>query len=178
MSCLRGKAITQIGYVVEALDPAIAGWRKATGIGPWTIFRNVTLEGVHKGEPTRVIIHVGLAYQDGVQIELIEPVNMAPSPYRDAAGRPLCGPHHVAWLTDDLDAAVARAQEDGLEVEFRAESPGTRVAYLAPPEAPEMRYELIESATTAELIRAGIAEAREWDGRDPFRIIDFAAAAE
>ena len=175
MSPFKGQPITQIGYVVPSLEEAMNGWMAATGIGPWTVFRNVTMEGDYRGTPTVVRINVGLAYQGEVQIELIEPINDAPSPYRDGEGRLLTGAHHLAWLTDDLDAAVERAVATGLNVEFRAENPGTRVAYLAMESIPAIRYELIESAATAELIRTGIEAARHWDGSEPFHIIDFAA---
>lgn len=174
MSLLKQGPITQIGYVVEDLDASIRRWIDTTGVGPWTLFLNVTLDGTCRGEPTVVTMNVGLAYQNDIQIELIQPTNDAPSPYRDASGRLICGAHHVAWMVADLDETVATAEADGLRTSFRAESPGTRVAYLEMEGEPDVRLEFIESPATAELIRAGIAASRDWDGSDPVRIIDFA----
>lgn len=164
--------ITQIGYVVEDLDTSIRRWIDTTGVGPWTVFRNVTLNGAYRGEATTVTMHVGLSYQNGLQIELIQQTNAAASPYLDERGAPLVGAHHIAWLTDDLDAEIAAAQGDGLALAFRAENPGTRVAYLEM--GAGMRLEFIESQATAELIKEGAAAARVWDGSNPVRVIDFA----
>lgn len=175
MSQLKNGPITQIGYVVENLDTAIAGWIETAGLGPWTVFRNVSMEGTFEGEATVVTMDVGMAYQGDVQIELIEPTNAARSPYRADDGALLCGPHHIAWLVDDLDAATAQAAGSGLREVFRAWNPGTRVAYFELPGQPHTRFEYIEGAAMPGLIAAGIAASQDWDGTNPVHVIDFAA---
>ncbi|VWB43235.1 glyoxalase [Burkholderia lata] len=169
--------IDQIGYVVADLDRSIARWRERHDVGPWTVFRNVRLDGHHLGEPVTVTMDVGLAYRGDLQIELIHVTNDTPSPYRDAPGQPLVGLHHVAWVVDDLDAALARLTSRGLRVVFEARNPATRVAYLDDADDPGVRVEVIEGAGMRDMIAHGIAEARAWDGTDPVRIIDAAAAA-
>lgn len=163
--------IDQIGFVVADLDQSIAARIRALGLGPWTVFRGVTLDGRFRGQPTRVTIDVALAYQGEVQIELIQPVDDAPSPYRGANGAPLCGIHHMAWIVDDLDAAVADATARGLSMVFEASNPTTRVAYLEAAGDPGTFYEFIEGAGMREMVAAGIAAARGWDGRDPITTI-------
>lgn len=116
-------AIDQIGILVDDLDASINRWISHSGVGPWTLFRNVALDGQYRGEPTRVTMHVGLSYQDGVQIELIEATNDAPSPYRADDGSRLLGLHHIARIVDDLDAAVETAVAGGMEVLFTAHNP-------------------------------------------------------
>lgn len=167
--------IDQIGFVVADLDRSIAERMRALGLGPWTVFRGVTLEGRCRGEPTRVTIDVGLAYQGDVQIELIQPTGDALSPYRDAAGAPLCGMHHLAWIVDDLDAAVAGATARGLKPVFEAANPATRVAYLEAPGDAGVLYEFIEGPGMRAMVDAGIAAARAWDGGDPITIIEMGA---
>ncbi|KUY75500.1 VOC family protein [Burkholderia sp. RF4-BP95] len=169
--------VDQIGYVVADLDRSIARWRARHDAGPWTVFRDVRLDGRYLGETVTVTMDVGLTYLGGVQIELIHVTNDAPSPYRDAHGQPLAGLHHVAWVVDDLDAAVARLTARGLRVVFEARNPATRVAYLDDADDPGVRVEVIESAGMRDMIARGIAEARAWDGADPVRIIDAPAAA-
>ena len=117
--------IDQIGYVVADLDRSIARWRKRHDVGPWTVFRNVRLDGFHLGEPVTVAMDVA-AYRGDLQIELIRVTNEARSPYRDTHGQPLVGLHHVAWVVDDLDAALARLTSRGLRVVFDARNPATR----------------------------------------------------
>ncbi|HDR9882179.1 TPA: VOC family protein [Burkholderia cenocepacia] len=169
--------IDQIGYVVADLDRSIARWRARHEVGPWAVFRNVRLDGCHLGEPVTVTMDVGLAYRGDLQIELIHVTNDTPSPYRDAHGQPLVGLHHVAWVVDDLDAAVARLAARGLRVVFDAHNAATRVAYLDDADDPGVRIEVIEGAGMRDLIAHGIAEARAWRGGDPVRSVDAAAAS-
>lgn len=159
--------IDQIGYLVDDLDAAIAFWVDRFGVGPWTVFRNVALDGVYKGQAGVVTIDVGLSYQGDIQIELILATNDTPSPYRDAAGTRLLGIHHTAHIVDDLDAAVARATGDGLRVVFEASNPATRVAYLAADSQPGLLVEFIQGPGMREMADAGIAAARAWDGSNP-----------
>ncbi|KUY60124.1 VOC family protein [Burkholderia sp. RF2-non_BP3] len=169
--------VDQIGYVVADLDRSIARRRARHDAGPWTVFHDVRLDGRYLGEVVTVTMDVGLAYLGDVQIELIHVTNDAPSPYRDAHGQPLAGLHHVAWVVDDLDAAVARLTARGLRVVFEARNPATRVAYLDDADAPGVRVEVIEGAGMRDMIARGIAEARAWDDADPVRIIDASAVA-
>ncbi|AOR70454.1 glyoxalase [Burkholderia stabilis] len=168
--------IDQLGYVVANLDTSVARWRARHDLGPWTVFRNVRLDGRHLGEPVTVTMDVGLAYRGDLQIELIHVTNDSRSPYRDAHGQPLVGLHHVAWVVDDLDAALAQLTARGLRVVFEAHNPSTRVAYLDDADDPGVRVEIIEGAGMRDMIAHGISEARTWDGANPVRIIDVAAA--
>lgn len=163
--------IDQIGYIVTDLDRGIRHWIDHMGVGPWTVFRDVVLAGTYRGQATSVTMHVGLAYQGDMQIELIEVANDSPSPYRDADGKLLVGPHHLAWVVDDLDAATAAAGKRGLTITFAAENPGMRVAYLESDEEPGVRYELLEAPYMRGMIDAGIAATRDWDGSDPVTLM-------
>lgn len=174
MNQAKNGPITQIGLVVENLDTSITRWIDTMGVGPWTVFRNVKLHGQYRGEDTVVMMDVGLSYQGETQIELIHVTNDAKCPYRDDAGKALAGLHHLAWIVDDLDTLLARAADDGLKIVFRAESPGTRVAYLEAPGEDGLLFEYIEGEATRQLIKQGIVATREWDGTNPVHEIDFA----
>jgi methylmalonyl-CoA/ethylmalonyl-CoA epimerase len=174
MSRAKYGPIAQIGMVTDDLDSSIARWIATMGVGPWLVFRNVLLKGRFREQDTEVRMDVGLAYQGETQVELIHVTNGAVSPYLAPDGTPLAGLHHLAWITDDLDAALAGAEADGLRTVFRAESPGTLVAYLEAPGEAGIFFEFIESAQTRQLIADGIAATRAWDGSNPIHIIDFA----
>ena len=163
--------VDQIGYVVADLDTAVARWTERMGLGPWTVFRNTRLEGCYRGSQTTILMDVALAYQGGVQIELIEVRSGAPSPYAQD-GRSLVGAHHIAWVVDDLARAVAAAEARGLIVAFTAGNDAVRVAYLESPGEDGVLYELIEGAGMREMIAAGIAASANWDGSDPVNQID------
>jgi methylmalonyl-CoA/ethylmalonyl-CoA epimerase len=171
----RSQTIDQIGFLVHDLDAAVHRWTAHSRVGPWTIYRNIVLDGHFRGMPTRVKMDVALGYQCDMQIELITVTNDAPSPYRASDGTRLSGLHHLARIVDDLEAAVADAQACGLKVEFTASNSSTSVAYLRALEEPGTLFEFIEGEGMRAMWEAGVAQARAWDGREPNRTIDFAA---
>ncbi|AVP68031.1 VOC family protein [Rhodococcus hoagii] len=161
----------QMGYVVADLDAAIDHWVTHAHVGPWTVFRGVTLNGRYAGADTVVTMDVAMGYTGDLQIELMQITSSTPSPYANSAGEPLVGPHHIAWITDDLDAALADARGRGLDELFVAEGPGTRVAYVHAPGQPGVVFEYIQSAGMREMLAYGIEQARTWDGSNPVRSI-------
>lgn len=167
--------IVQIGYLVDDLADGVDHWIKTMGVGPWTIYRNVTMTGQCRGTPTTVLFDVALSYQGDLQIELIEPKSRTPSPYQDRDGRTLTGIHHIAWLTDDLAGVVGRAKSRGLTPAFEATNAAVTVAYLEQRSQPGILFEFIQGAGQREMIAAGIQAARTWDGANPITTIDFAA---
>jgi methylmalonyl-CoA/ethylmalonyl-CoA epimerase len=166
--------IDQIGYLVDDLEHSIERWIGRFGVGPWTVFRNVRLDGRHRGELVRVTMDVALAYQGDIQIELIKVTNDAASPYRTEAGQPILGIHHVAWVVDDIDVAVSRLTAKGLKVAFDAGNQTTRVAYLEDEDEPGVLYEVIQGTGMRELIHQGVAATRAWDGSNPIQTIEAA----
>jgi methylmalonyl-CoA/ethylmalonyl-CoA epimerase len=167
--------IVQIGYVVGDLDAAVAERIAGLGLGPWTIFRGSELNGRYRGEATTVTMDVALGYQDGMQIELIQQRGIDASPYVDRDG-PRIGIHHIAWLVDDLDVALADANARGLIPVFTAGNAAVRVAYLSAPHEPDVLYELIEGTDMRGMIDTGIAATAAWDGSNPITEIDMAGA--
>lgn len=175
MSANTWGPIRQIAYVVEDLDDAMRRWATQLGVGPWTVYRNTALQGVYRGRETAVKMHVGLSYQDQMQIELIQPLSRTPSPYQDESGRARVGMHHMAWITQDFDAEVQRAQARGLRLVFAAGNEAVRVAYLESAEEAGPLFEFIAATPPVlEGFAAGLQATREWDGvQHPLQSIDF-----
>jgi len=159
--------IRQIAYLVEDLDASLERWSRFSGIGPWTIYRNVVLTGRYQGQDTVVRMDVGLSYQGDLQIEIIRPSSQTPSPYQDPKGNTLVGMHHVAWMTDDLARDIVRAEERGLTRVFEAQNPVTNVAYFASANEPGMLFEVMQaSPILLEGFAQGAEASRNWDGRE------------
>ena len=167
--------IKQLAYIVEDLDASIRRWIELHGVGPWTVYCNTTMTGTHRGQPTSVKLHVGLSYQDGLQIELIQAVSTTPSPYQHDDGRPRAGLHHIAWHSQNLDSDVALAKARGLLPVFEASNGVVRVAYLEMPEESGPLYEFIEAVPlVSEGFAAGELASRRWDGvTQPLTVVDF-----
>ncbi len=165
--------IRQIAWVVKDLEESVANWMRVSGLGPWTMFRNVAMAGTLDGQAARVRMHVALGYQGDMEIELIEDLGAGASPYRTAAGEPLVGMHHVAWFSDDVAADVSRGTARGMQVRFAAANEVTRVAYLSDPREPKLLFEFIEmNAAMRAGFDARLAASRAWRGDNPIQVID------
>ena len=166
--------IRQLAYVVDDLDAAIERWIALHGVGPWTVYRNTCMQGRCRGAQTSVLMHVGLSYQDDLQIELIQPSSRTPSPYQDANGRALIGMHHIAWHAQNLDAAVADARRRGLVPVFDASNGLVRVAYFEAPGEKGPLYEFIDAVPVVrDGFAAGQRASQDWDGASaPVTVID------
>ena len=169
--------IKQIAYVVVDLDASIRRWIGNFGVGPWLVYRNATMHGHYRGAKTTVKMHVGLSYQNDVQIELIQVISNTPSPYQDASGQPRVGMHHIAWHAADLDHTVTAAKARGLQPVFEASNGVVRVAYMETPQEVGPLFEFIEaSPIILDGFAAGMQSSRDWDGHsEPLKIIDFEA---
>lgn len=169
METMRAEPIMQIGYLVSDLDAAVDAWHTQTGIGPWRVYRGVEMVGTCRGASCTVVIDVALSYSGDVQMELIEAKSPAPSPYHREDGEPILGIHHVARISEDLDAEVDLAEERGQRLLFRGANFSTEVAYFDSPELPGVIVEYIKGEHTRAMLAAGVAEARDWDGVELFR---------
>jgi catechol 2,3-dioxygenase-like lactoylglutathione lyase family enzyme len=124
--------IYQIAWVVEDIAAAERWFSAAFGVRGWTRFDNVRFGPetcTYRGQPADYSIHVSLGYAGTQQLELIEPVSGV-SLYTEHLERSGPGLHHVAYLPEDLDATLAAAAEQGIEVLQRAELAGSEYVYL------------------------------------------------
>src|ERR1700743_57113 len=101
--------IGQVAYLVENIEESVANWARFSGIGPWTVYKNVTLDGWWKGQDVKIKMNVGLSYQDEVQMELIQVVTDGPAHYREDDGTRIVRMHHMAWITQNFAADVEKA---------------------------------------------------------------------
>jgi hypothetical protein len=166
--------IKQWGFLVKDLDRAMACWVDQLGVGPWWGFRNVPVTAQFQGEESQVTMDVGLAFQSGVQIELIQQTNDALSPYSAFyAGDGEQMLHQVAYFAPDIDAAVARARDNGMrEVGSIKTLLGTRYVYMDSPALEGLVIELMEVHDGfVEEYERNAREAESWDGSEPYRLI-------
>jgi methylmalonyl-CoA/ethylmalonyl-CoA epimerase len=129
--------IDHVGVAVDDLDAAVELYRDRLGM------HEEHRETVDAFQVEAVLLQVG----DG-HVELLKPT--APD---SAVGRFLerSGPgiHHVAYRTDDIDAALGRARDAGLRLideRARLGIRGSRVAFLHPGSTGRVLTELVEPA--------------------------------
>jgi methylmalonyl-CoA/ethylmalonyl-CoA epimerase len=133
-------AIDHIGVAVEDLDEAVRLYSERLGM-PEQHRETVEEQGVEA-----VLLEIG----DG-HVELLAPLSS-----ETAVGRFLerngPGMHHVAYRTDDIDAALAAVREAGLRLideEPRIGIRGSRVAFVHPKAIGGVLTELVEPAEGA-----------------------------
>jgi hypothetical protein len=117
-----GKA-AQWGIVVRDIEGAMDHYSRILGFGSFLHLRNIAPhehQAVYNGAPSDVRITAAFGYFGETQIEIIQQLNDAPSPYKDflAAGR--SGIQHFGFWTNNYDETYADLVEAGYRPVYRA----------------------------------------------------------
>lgn len=167
--------VRQWGYLVKDLDQAMDAWVNQLGVGPFWGFRSVQLESNFESQQSSVTIDVGLAYQNGVQIELIQQTNLdAHSPYsafyKTDAQQIF---QQIAYFCLDINDAVNKARKLGFrELGYVTSNVGTRYYYFDSPALNGLVIELMQvDEGMVQAFEFCAQEAETWDGSNPYRLI-------
>ncbi|MFD1555698.1 alcohol dehydrogenase catalytic domain-containing protein [Paraburkholderia silviterrae] len=152
--------IRQISFTTGNLDQLVSFWETQVGVGPWSIFRGLTLNMTYEGRPIALPVHVALSMHGQTLIELIQVSGDGPSPFHDSLNRPVIGLQRLAAMSRDMDRDVRVACERGMEhcAEGR-DATGQRYSYFRCAAAPGILLELLE-ATPGFDDFVGVLEAR------------------
>ena len=72
--------IRQMAYVVRDIEPAMRHWIGVMGIGPFFYLENHTApNSTYRGQPSSLKLNLAFAQCGAMQIELLQPLNDAPS---------------------------------------------------------------------------------------------------
>jgi len=138
--------VKQISYTTDNVDQLAEFWEKQVGIGPWNIFRGLTLTMEYEGQPIALPVNVALTVHGGVLFELMQPLGDGPSPFHDGLGRPIIGLQRLASTSDHIEADIKSALDRGMEQFARGkDATGQRYAYFRSPAAPGVILELLEN---------------------------------
>ena len=169
-----GLAVRQLAYAVQDVEAAALAHHRRFGSGPFFVLRHVALaSSIHRGVE-RPFDHSSAYGQWGeVMVELVQQHNPHPSAVHDmyphGSGRE--GLHHAALFVDNLDAAIAQFQAQGMPLaQHCVTQTGTAFAFVDAREQMGHMLELYEPTPQLTGFYDFVAEAaREWDGRDPVR---------
>ncbi len=115
MSSYFNNRLFHHAYVGTDLD-AMVNRMLQSGIGPWYYARELNLQSRYRGERQDLVISVAFAYTGDQMIELVVQDNDVPSSYKEyLALHPEGGLHHVAYMSDDLEASIAELKDRGME---------------------------------------------------------------
>lgn len=167
--------VKQWGFLVRDLDQAMASWVEQMGIGPWWGYRNVPAKAVVNGEESDFRMSVGLAYHQGMQIELIHQLDDATTPYsyfyRNSKDAQVM--QQVAYMVPDVNDAIRQCEQRGMhEVGRILSAPELAYVYMSSPAMQGLTIELMphDQGFLDEYARCA-TEARTWDGSNPYRLI-------
>ena len=166
------KQVLQLAYVVNDLDAAVGRWLGSVACGPFRIRRHIGVtDGVYRGRPADVDFSMAVAQAGPVQIELIQQHDDRPSCYRDLYRAGEEGFHHVAMITPEFDAEVARYVGQGFEVASSGLFGQVRFAYIDTSPATGHMVELLDEHPDIRAYFASVQrKADRWDGiTDPIR---------
>jgi hypothetical protein len=166
--------VDQLGYVVEDIEGAMDHWVERLGVGPFYFMPSPPMQDLtYRGVATGARIAVALSFSGPLQIELIEPLDDEPTPYRDFLAAHGTGLHHLARFVDDYDDTVAGYAARGMEPYFggRGLTEKQRFCYFDTETHGGTCSELIETVEFSGFFNAIRAAASDWDGSDPIRTV-------
>ena len=129
--------IDHVGVAVEDLDAALALYEGTFGM------RIAHRETVNEQGVDAVLLDVG-----DTHVELLSPLG-PDTPVGKFLERKGPGLHHVAYRVDDIDAALAKLRDDGVELidtQPRTGIRNSRVAFLHPKATGSVLTEIVEPA--------------------------------
>jgi len=164
--------IIQSAYVVKDIREAIDRWVKDLKVGPWFLIDRFSGEDAkYRGGPSHAESALAMSFAGHMNIELIQPLNDAPSVYHDTINKRGYGFHHWGVATSNFDRDVEQFRARGYEEAFFARVPsGGRVAYMdTTADLPGM-VEFIELGAAFDPIFGRFyRDTIGWDGKDPIR---------
>ena len=135
-----------VGFAIADLEKTIREMQRVLGADFFQIVDEVQVSDLnYLGSPTRPKLKVGIGSVNGLGLELIEQSNEAPSPYFEDIKNGLERPHHLAFASSNYEPDKDHLQQQGGEVIFSSNEPGTRFSYFRFANLPGLVIELMES---------------------------------
>ncbi len=119
---LAGHPIRQIAYFVDDVRAAAERHVQLYGSGPYFIAEHIQLRrALHRGQEVALDHSSAYGQWGSLMVEFVQQNDPGPSPFRDMFPDGREGLHHIALIVDDLGAARARFESDGIETALHAE---------------------------------------------------------
>ncbi|WP_439533866.1 VOC family protein [Polymorphobacter sp.] len=165
-------AIMQYAWVVPRLEGGIRHWHETLGIGPFLVNRDIQVsDQKHRGLPSTTRFSTAVAQHGDVQIELVEQLDDSASAFRDTVPVGKTALHHVAFIPDDFDAALAHYAARGFAPATTGRFGDMRYAYVDTAASAGHMVEIVEDKPALRAFFGAIRKAAErWDG-DPATLV-------
>jgi catechol 2,3-dioxygenase-like lactoylglutathione lyase family enzyme len=162
-----------VGYVVDALEPAIARFQSVLGAGPFFLIEHLQFDEVtYRGEPAAYDHSSAFASLGPVLAELTVVHSAEPEGLREMLAGPLApAVGHLGFLAASLETETARLEAAGAPLFHTGRTGPASAAWFDGGELLGHNIEVLQSAPPLlgfyDEVRAA---ARAWDGlSDPIR---------
>jgi catechol 2,3-dioxygenase-like lactoylglutathione lyase family enzyme len=109
-------SVNQIGILVKDIPEAVAYYTKLLNIGNWYRSNTIKHETIYRGKPINVEADIVLAFQGGVEIELIQIKSKEENVYSDMLAKSGGGIHHLGFTVMGYDDKLKKMKANGIEV--------------------------------------------------------------
>jgi methylmalonyl-CoA/ethylmalonyl-CoA epimerase len=126
MGVIDGKTICQVALVVKDLDKTVEEYAKLFGVqkpAPFCVPEESEAHTRFQGKPTKTRARLAVFDLGQVVLEITEP-DEEPSSWKDFLEKNGDGIHHIAFMTEDREAAVTYFEENGMPVRHYGEYEG------------------------------------------------------
>ncbi len=108
--------VSQIGILVQDIPEAVASYAKLLNIGCWYRSNTLKNEAAYRGKPVSIDVDIVLAFQGGMEIELIQVIGKEENVYSDMLAKNGGGIHHLGFSVSGYDRKLAQMKANGIEV--------------------------------------------------------------
>ena len=161
----------QIAYAVPDAKAAAETWAHQCGAGPFFLSEHITVTDVtYRGQPSEFDHTSAYGQWGSLMVELVQDHGSGPSAVRELYAPDESGLHHLAFMVDSLDQALAALHGQGMQVAMDAMAGQTRFVFVDALDQLGHFIELYEGSDGLRGFYAMVANAAQgWDGSDPVR---------
>jgi methylmalonyl-CoA/ethylmalonyl-CoA epimerase len=116
LSQMKLPNVNQIGILVKDIPEAVAFYSKLLNIGNWYRSNTVKNEAIYRGKPIDIEGDIVIAFQGGVEIELIQVKSKEENVYSDMLAKCGGGIHHLGFTVSGYDKKLEQMKANGIEV--------------------------------------------------------------
>lgn len=176
MTSAPRREMFQNAYVVRDLLQSIKEWTELLHAGPFFILDGgFEAEKRYRGQTCADTYTGAVGFRGELIIELLQPINAAPSVFREILGDERSRFHHVHHLRQltpkEYDDELSAYQRRGYGLAYTASVPGMgRAAFVDTYEDFGFFVEVMETTPVIfDALEICKAAHKDWDGKDPVR---------
>jgi methylmalonyl-CoA/ethylmalonyl-CoA epimerase len=116
LSRMKLPHVNQIGIVVKDIPEAVDYYTKLLNIGHWYRSKTVKNEAIYRGKSISLDLDIVLAFQGGMEIELIQVKSKEENVYSEMLAKCGGGIHHLGFTVSGYDKKLEQMKANGIEV--------------------------------------------------------------